>query len=105
MTSGAFEQAEDVAVGVLEPSRLHALGDIEIALLFKPGHVILFEEDALVFKVAHLGFNVVDVEGQRGRLVGPRKLGAVDADRRVAALNRHPYSGNRLPSCYIALES
>src|SRR5687768_6033891 len=90
----ALEQAEDVAVGILEPGRLHALGDIEVAALLEPRHVILLEENALVLEVANLGLDVVDRERQSGRLVGPGMFRAVDVDHRVAALHLEDFAAH-----------
>src|SRR5688572_8431688 len=97
----ALEQAEDVAVGILEPGRLHALGDIEVAALLEPRHVILLEENALVLEVADFGFDVIDRERQSGRLVGPGMLRAIDVDHRLAALHLEHLAAHR----FLCLEA
>src|SRR5437870_4302527 len=88
-----LDQAQDVAVRILEPGGLEStLADIQVALLREAGQIIFFEEDALVLELADFLVDVVDVEGQRGGLVGAGEFGAIDVDQRVAALQRHAFA-------------
>src|SRR5438093_4215929 len=88
-----LDQTQDVAVRILEPGGLEStLTDIKVALLLEAGQVIFFEEDALILELAHFLVDVVDVEGQRGGLVGAGEFGSIDVDQRVATLQRHAFA-------------
>src|SRR5215218_2882148 len=88
-----LDKAQDVAVGILEPGGLEAArADVKVAARLEPRKVVLLERDSLFLQLTDLGLDIVDVEVERGRLVRSGKVGLVDVNGRVTALQRHTFA-------------
>ena len=90
--SAGLDQAQDIAVRVLEPGGLHSPGLVDVAVGGQPLKLVMLEADALVLQFADLGLDVADIERQKRRLVGSCELGFVDAEFGVAALQHEDFA-------------
>ncbi len=79
--------AQDVAIGILEPggAEVALVGDIDVAFWVQAGDLVVLEGDALALQVADRAIDVVDLPGDGGGLVGAGVFRAVDVDRALAA--------------------
>src|SRR6266446_1145925 len=79
----AFGKAQSVALRILEPGGLEPLGGLDITLLLKPGQIVMFEENPLVFQLLNFLFEIIDLNGQSSRLVGSGEWRAIDVDQGI----------------------
>ena len=86
--------------GSLNQAIFILFADMDVAAHFQAGHVIMLEGHALALQRRHLGVDIVDLPGDRGRLIGAGKFGAVDIDVAVAALEDERSSSPSESTCF-----
>src|SRR6185503_14982078 len=76
-----LDQRQDVALGILEPGRLAAVGVRGDAVLgLQVRHVVFLEGHAALAQVGDLGLDVVDLPVGLARLVGAGEAGGVEGE-------------------------